>query len=375
MTAGVPARFALVFAAQFVAPGMLLPFLPAVLAGHGLGATEIATVLAAASAVRLVAAPAVGRGTDGWADARGVLLLAAAGATCTVTGYALGQGFAALLLHALLHALVTAPVMPLSDALAVSASRHFGFDYGRVRSAGSASFILAAVGAGLAVQTLGVTSVIWLAAAAYACTALAVARLPRLAAGRGGGGGLAAPFADAAFRRLLPLSALVQGSHALVYGFGTLHWQAAGHSPAMVGLLWAEGVMAEVVLFLCGGRLVARLGPARLAALAAGAGVLRWGLLAETTWLPALALAQLLHALTFGAMHLAAMRVLGALPPGQAARAQTLHASLGVGLASGVLTFLAGPLYAAWGGAGFWAMAALCALALPLSLRLQAALR
>ncbi|MCO6419547.1 MFS transporter [Siccirubricoccus sp. KC 17139] len=370
-----PWRFALVFATQFIVPGVLMPFLPVVLAGHGLSATEIATVLAGASAVRLVAAPAVGRGTDGWGDARGVLLLAATGATCTVTGYALGQGFAGLLLLALLHALVGAPIMPLSDALAVSASRQFGFDYGRVRSAGSASFILAAIGAGLAVQAFGAVSVIWLAAAAYAGTALAVARLPRLAASGGGGGGLAAPFAFPAFRRVLPLSALIQGSHALVYGFGTLHWQAAGHSPAVVGLLWAEGVVAEVVLFLCSRPLVERLGPAGLAALAAGAGVLRWGLLAETTWLPALALAQLLHALTFGAMHLAAMRVLGTLPPGQAARAQTLHASLGTGLASGLLTFLAGPLYAAWGGAGFWVMAGLCAMALPLTLRLRTAMR
>jgi PPP family 3-phenylpropionic acid transporter len=96
--------------------------------------------------------------------------------------------------------------------------------------------------------------------------------------------------------------------------------------------------------------------------------------LAETSWLPALAGAQLLHALSFGAMHLGAMRVLGGMPPGQAATAQTLHASLGVGLASGLLTFAAGPLYARYGGAGFWAMAGLCALALPLAWRLRAVL-
>jgi PPP family 3-phenylpropionic acid transporter len=103
--------------------------------------------------------------------------------------------------------------------------------------------------------------------------------------------------------------------------------------------------------------------------------VLRWAVTAETTWLPALAGAQLLHALTFGAMHLGAMRVLGGMPPAQAATAQTLHASLGVGLASGLLTLGSGPLYAAFGGAGFWAMAGLCALALPLAMLLRGALR
>ena len=102
--------------------------------------------------------------------------------------------------------------------------------------------------------------------------------------------------------------------------------------------------------------------------------MVRWGVTAETTWLPALAAAQLLHALTFGAQHLAAMRVLATLPPGQAATAQTLHSSLGTGLAMGVLTLLSGPLYAAFGGGGFWAMAALCAAALPVTLGLRAAL-
>src|SRR4051812_32173917 len=120
--AAPPRRFALLFAAQFVAPGVLMPFLPTVLAGHGLGPTEIASILAAASAVRLLASPAVGRGADGIGDARFVLVLAAALATCTVTGYALGQGFAVLLVLAMLHSLVGAPVVPLSDALAVSAA-------------------------------------------------------------------------------------------------------------------------------------------------------------------------------------------------------------------------------------------------------------
>ena len=62
----------------------------------------------------------------------------------------------------------------------------------------------------------------------------------------------AAPFQEPAFRWLLPLSALIQGSHALYYGFSTIHWTAAGLSPGVIGLLWAEGVVVEVLLFLYG---------------------------------------------------------------------------------------------------------------------------
>lgn len=376
-----PARFALLFAAQFAAVGVMLPFLPAVLAGHGLSPQEVGGVLAAGSAMRLVAAPLLGRAADALGAPRAVLAAAALLAAATALGFAVAPAlllpaFLALLAVNLLHSLCMAPVIPLGDSLAIQAARRLGFDYGRVRAAGSIAFILAAALAGWVVGWGGPVAAVWLFAACLAATAGAALLLPapegvarttaRLRAGGFGG-----PFRDPAFAWVLPLSALIQGSHALYYGFATIHWQAAGLSAPVIGLLWAEGVVAEVALFLWGRRLADRLGAPGLAAVAAAAGLLRWAVTAETTWLPALATVQLLHALTFGAMHLAAMRVLARQPPERAATAQTLHASLGGGLASGLLMLAAGPLYAAAGGAGFWAMAGLCLLALPLTLGLR----
>lgn len=375
-----PARFALLFAAQFAAVGVMLPFLPAVLAGHGLSPQEVGGVLAAGSAMRLAAAPLLGRAADALGAPRAVLAAAALLAAATALGFAVAPAlllpaFLALLLVNLLHSLCMAPVIPLADSLAIQAARRQGFDYGRVRAAGSIAFILAAAAAGWAVGWGGPVAAVWLFAACLAATAGAALLLPAAGearpAARRGTGGFRGPFRDPAFAWVLPLSALIQGSHALYYGFATIHWQAAGLSAPVIGLLWAEGVVAEVALFLWGRRLADRLGAAGLAAIAAAAGLLRWAVTAETTWLPALAGVQLLHGLTFGAMHLAAMRVLARQPPERAATAQTLHASLGGGLASGLLMLAAGPLYAAAGGAGFWVMAGLCALALPLTLGLR----
>ena len=370
-----PHRFALLFAAQFAALGIMMPFFPALLRDHGLGATQIAAVLATGSAVRLLASPLLGRGADHLGDSRQVLALGAALAGLLATGYAWGSGFAMLLGVAFLHAIAMAPVFPLADALALAASRREGFDYGRVRSAGSASFILAVVLAGQVVALAGNAALVGLYCLFLLVAAGFALRLPAASAGPRGQGGFRLPFRDPAFRLLLPLSACIQGSHALYYGFGTIHWQAQGLSPEVIGLLWGEGVVAEVALFLWGKRLAERLGAPGLALLAAILGALRWSVTASTTWLPALILMQPLHAATFGCMHLAAMRVLGGLPPGQAATAQTLHASLGVGLTMGVLTFGCGPLYTWVGGSGFWVMAALCALAVPLALALPGALR
>jgi PPP family 3-phenylpropionic acid transporter len=83
-------------------------------------------------------------------------------------------------------------------------------------------------------------------------------------------------------------------------------------------------------------------------------------------------LVQPLHGLTFAAQHLAAMALLAQLVPRRlTATAQSAYASLGSGFATAVLTLAAGPLYTRFGARGFWAMALLCAMAMPLALTLR----
>ena len=90
----------------------------------------------------------------------------------------------------------------------------------------------------------------------------------------------------------------------------------AGISPGTSGILWSLSVAAEVVVFVVVGRpLLDRIGPAGAAVLSAGAGVVRWAVMAETAWLPALALIEPLHGLTFALLHLTCMRLLAQCVP------------------------------------------------------------
>jgi PPP family 3-phenylpropionic acid transporter len=366
-----PQSFALAFGAQFAAFGAMMPFLPAILAEGGLGAGEVGMVLAAGSLVRLVAAPLSGRLADAVPDMRRLLAVAALLAAAASLGFGLVAGFALLMAVQLLHSIVVAPIVPLSDALAVGAVRRGGFDYARVRSVGSITFMLGALAAGVAAEWVGPRVAAWMLAAGLLLTAWAALRLPAPPPREGGpapSASIWAPLAEPAFRRVLPLAALIQGSHAVYYGFSTLHWQAAGLSTGVIGLLWALGVLAEIVLFLWGRPLVERLGVRGLALLAAGAGVLRWVVTGFTVEPAVLVVVQLLHGLTFGAMHLAAMRALVGLPAGLSGRAQTLLSSA-VSASTGGLIWGSGWLYGAVGGLAFLAMAGLCGLAFALALR------
>ena len=138
---------------------------------------------------------------------------------------------------------------------------------------------------------------------------------------------------------------------------------------AQASVLWAVSVAAEVVVFLfLGRRMLERLGPGRAMTLAALAGVVRWGSAAQTAWFPVMALVEPLHGLTFALLHLACMDMIGRVVPARlAATAQAFYATIAMGATSALVKLGAGPLYGHFRAAAFWAMAAMCAAALPVT--------
>ena len=163
----------------------------------------------------------------------------------------------------------------------------------------------------------------------------------------------------------------MQAAHAVFYTFGTLHWRELGLSTGWSGALWAISVIAEVALFAYSARVVRRIGPVELIVLGLGAAVVRWLAMGFDPPLALLVPLQLLHALTFGATHLGAIHFIGrAVPEDQAGTAQALYASVTGGIAMGGAMLIAGPLYAAYAGRAYWAMAVLAAVALVASLAL-----
>src|SRR3546814_16040655 len=111
-------------------------------------------------------------------------------------------------------------------------------------------------------------------------------------------------------------------------------------------MLWTLGVVAEIVLFWTAGRLGRFGSPPFLLALAGIGVILRWPLTAIADTVAAAAILQVLHALTFGAAHLGAMRYLqDNTPPGLEATAQALYYAPLTGALLGGFMPLAGGLY------------------------------
>ncbi len=360
----VPLRLALFYIAFFAGVGIHLPFWPVWLKAQGMDAGQIGVLLSATFFTKIVSNPLVGHWVDQRGDRRWPMVLLSLGSVLSFVLFVLVGGFWPLLAVTILAGAFLASMLPVGENLSMMLAVRHSFDYGRVRLWGSLSFIAAATGGGWLIVGRPADLVLWMITAGLVATLAACLALPDIATDHGQSRPqpLGPLLRNPLFLTFLLGASLLQASHMIYYGFATLHWQAAGLPGWMIGLLWAEGVIAEVVLFAFSGRVVGRLGPGVLLVLGGLGGVVRWCVLAVTTDPMALFAVQWLHAATFGCMHLGAMHFLNrAAPPGLSARAQTLHSSVTLGIASGIGMLSAGQLYESLQGGAFLAMAALSA--------------
>ncbi len=363
-------RLAFLYAALFLVVGCYLPYLPIWLHWRSLDADRIAVLLAAPLFTRILFTPAISFAADRMGGRRTILIGLAWGSLLSFLLLWAANGFLAMFLATVLLAVNWTTIMPLIETVAVAGIRTGALDYGRVRLWGSLSFIAASLGAGIAIGRAGPQVVLPLLVAATGLMVLGAHLLPRELA-RQSPSAAEPPrglkLADALdlvraplFLLFLFAASLVQASHALYYSFGSLNWRAQGIPDGAIGALWSVGVVAEVALFAVSGRVIAYCGTARLLMLAGLAATLRWAVMAVDPPLWATALLQTLHAMSFGAAHLAAIHFMThAVPEDRAATAQGLYAAVVAGLVLGLVTIACGPLYRMLSGEAYGAMALL----------------
>ncbi len=371
------ARYASVYGGIFLIVGIMLPFWPLWLNSRGLDATEIGIVFALGAWVRVLTDPIVTHTADRTGNGRLMLIVCAGLCTAGFTGFVLAWGFWPIALVTLFQSMCLRALIPLSESQTMAAVLSDGLDYGRIRLWGSITFILGALGTGRLLAAGDPDMVLWLVIGAAALTFGSTLILPKRRGRRfeGGAGAILPLLRNRPVLLFLLAASLVQASHAVLYGFGTLHWKAAGHGETLIGWLWAGSVIVEIALFAVSGPIVARAGSVRLLMLAALCGVARWILFASSTALPALVAGQILHAATFAAAHLATMHFIARhAPPGLSATLQGVYAALS-GTVMGMAMLASGRLYAELAGGAFLPMAAMCAVSGCVSLVLWTVLR
>lgn len=349
-------RFALgaAFATFYLPLGIQMPYFPLWLQHRGLDPQAIGIAIAVPLVTRLFATPILGFLSDHLGRPRATLSLLALMTTLTMSLLALAQDPLVIFVVLGLIALSWHPSFALLDAYASRQARAGRADYGRARQWGSGAFLVVNIAGGLVITATGAGSVVvWmvLAQVSYLLVSLTLPELeapprPTAAQKRWGGIPLALLLGVVAV-------ALVQASHALLYAFASVQWRAAGLSLTTIGVLWATGVAAEIVLFRYGTRLMGRMGPYRLIALGGLAALVRFGAMAFDPPVDVLFPLQLLHGLTFGATYLGMVEMVSrGVGAHRAASGQSL-AAWTVNIAMSAATVASGPLFVSVGAKGF----------------------
>lgn len=361
----ISVRLAAYYTANFAKGGVQFPWWQVFLEGRGFSAPEIGWLMGIRFWVGLFSGPVVGQFADKWGERRRIMVGLSVCLFLSYWLYLLVGSFWAFAAVGVLVAIFQAPIGPLGDSLTLMNARRVGVDYGRVRLWGSVSFIVTVFLAGVMLETAPTDAILWSIIALSVLVIGGCWLLPdtRVEPKQIHWSASFRLLGNPTFALFVLTCALLQTSHAIIYGFGNIYWIENGISKTLTGFLWVEGVVAEIVLFWFGSSLVKRYGPVGLMMMGSVAGVIRWVVTAMTVDVWALGLVQLLHAFTFGSVYLGAMEFLKqAAPEDLASSAQALFSAIAMGLAMALALPMSGYAFQQWAGQSYFLMAGLSLL-------------
>lgn len=367
------------YSALFVVLAVFIQFFPLWLKNvRGLSAVDVTWVFAAQTSARTIAGPLWAQRVDRTGRPRRTLILLSLLSLAAFACFGavdspwllVGCGFLLGCFYPAIH--------PILDAAAMATARRQGFAYGRLRVTGSIAFLVTVIVVGAWLERTSSNLLYGLL-----CTALVVQcgaslllpdvqpepRAPTRGPARAPIGEL---LGSRQFVLLLIIAALIQGSHAVYYNLSTIHWCRHGISEGTAGLLWAEGVLAEIVLFFCARGALERVRPTTMLLLGGTLAAVRWVALGTTVSVPWLFLSNWLHAFSFGCTYLGALRAVERrVPAERRSTAQGLVAAASTGVGMVVASLLGGVLYERFEGGAFFMMAGLALAGAGLALVLR----
>ncbi|MCK6413520.1 MAG: MFS transporter [Azonexus sp.] len=257
--------------------------------------------------------------------------------------------------------------LPLVESLTFDHLREERGRYSRIRLWGSIGFIVAVLATGALLDHVPASGVLWVCAAILLGILVCALGLPEVGSLPGGRAPVAVGeiLRQPRVRFLLAACFAMSVAHGPFYVFFSIHLAEHGYDRSATGVLWSLGVLAEIAVFMAMARLGRRYSLRTILRVAFAAAVLRFLLMG---WgMDSLALAvvvQLLHGLTFGAYHAAAITAINLWFPGSAqARGQALYSSLSFGAGGLLGALISGYTWSAWGAGWTFSLAALAALA------------
>ena len=337
----------------FALLGALVPYWGLFLQGRGFDPIAIGELMAILMATKVVAPNIWGWLGDHLGHRMRIVQMASLVSILVFLGMYWAEGFWAIAIVMTLYSFFWNASLPQFEVVTFSYLGEQAPKYARIRVWGSIGFIVTVVVLGVLVESRGAEIVlpavlliflsIWLSSL--------LVRDPHPEPHPVDQPSLASVLRKPAIIGFFVAVFLMQASHGPYYAFYSIFMKDQGYSETLIGQLWALGVLAEVGLFVVMHHLLVRFGARRVLVASLVIAAVRWlliGYLADSLWV--VAIAQLLHAATFGTFHAAGIHLVHHYFRGRhKGRGQALYSSVSFGAGGAVGSLLSGY---AWEGIG-----------------------
>ncbi|WP_412051577.1 MULTISPECIES: MFS transporter [unclassified Hoeflea] len=360
------------YASAFLAPAVVVTYLPIWLNERGISDAEIGLINTVPMLGTLLFSIFVGRLADRASDWKQAIILGTGLAAAFSLLLGLADGFWLILLIWTLATMPASLVGPVADAATLRLSMRLGFSFGSTRAWGTLGYLAMCFITGYLILWFGASAFVWLFAATCAIRFFAAGGLPRLRDDQARHTGTRGRFLShdvmAAFKPwvLLPVvaGAILFANHMVMNAFSSLVWKEQGLSEPIIGSLIALGAAAEAATMFAWHRINTRF-PARVLILfAAIASMLRWAAMTLSAPLAFLVIMQLGQAVTFTFAYLGCLYFISKRTNENiSAEAQSLFGVMMQGFSILIVTVF-GVVFGIIGVKAFWICVGLAALAL-----------
>ena len=360
---------ALFYFLYFSAFGIYVPYWTLYLQSLSFTPVQIATIYSIPSIARILILAAHGYFADRWKSRKQFLTLCSILQIFPLLLILQLHSYFWMLILVSLYSIFNACILPFTDATVQEEQEKGTLDYGRTRLWGTLSFILLAITYGRILDhepeqwvlygmiaflvLLGVVSFIL-------PTGKAHFPLPKKIVHQVFNNRNAWLFFLCAF--------LMQISHGTFYSFYSIHLASLGYKDSSIGVQWGIAAGSELLIFFFASWILRNFSAKFLYTICLFAAAVRWTLTGTFVSFGALSAILCLHAFSFGAFHIASMRMIHTLfPEGSRSFGQAIYTSVGTGLGSMIGILLSGYLWQSIGSKAFFICAAVALLAFGLS--------
>ena len=269
-----------------------------------------------------------------------------------------------MLVITVFYGIFYAPIISFLEAFTMDLLGSEKKSYGRIRAWGSISFIVVVLVLGKIIDLYSVEIIVVLILAGSLMLSTISTRIPDIQIAKIKR--LTPEAKSLVERRVLVFlfcAFLMLVSHGAYYGFFSIHLKNLGYGSTFIGLTWALASTAEILVMIRSDHIFNRFSLDAVLILSFMVAALRWFILFFAQSVPAILLSQILHALTYGAFHMASILYIDRLAPDKAKTlGQAVNNAVTYGLGLMVGFFINGYLFEITGSFALFIISSLIAL-------------